>query len=76
MQPFTSHTGIAVPLLQDDINTDQMAPVQAGKRGQEMPLASLNAEVLAACVSRGESERDNAAVIEEIKRRKKPSASA
>jgi 3-hydroxyisobutyrate dehydrogenase-like beta-hydroxyacid dehydrogenase len=46
---------------------------QAGKRGQEMPLATLNAEVLAACVSRGESERDNAAVIEEIKRRKKPS---
>ena len=43
---------------------------QAGKRGQEMPLASLNAEVLAACVSRGESERDNAAVIEEIRRRK------
>jgi 3-isopropylmalate dehydratase small subunit len=29
MQPFTSHTGIAVPLLQDDINTDQVAPVQA-----------------------------------------------
>ena len=44
---------------------------QAGKRGQQMPLAALNAEVLAACVSRGESERDNAAVIEEIRRRKK-----
>ena len=29
MQPFKSHTGIAVPLLQDDINTDQMAPVAA-----------------------------------------------
>jgi 3-isopropylmalate/(R)-2-methylmalate dehydratase small subunit len=29
MQPFSSHTGIAVPLLKDDINTDQMAPVQA-----------------------------------------------
>lgn len=29
MQPFTSHTGIAVPLLKDDINTDQIAPVQA-----------------------------------------------
>jgi 3-isopropylmalate/(R)-2-methylmalate dehydratase small subunit len=29
MQPFTSHSGIAVPLLQDDINTDQIAPVQA-----------------------------------------------
>jgi 3-isopropylmalate/(R)-2-methylmalate dehydratase small subunit len=29
MRPFSSHTGIAVPLLQDDINTDQVAPVQA-----------------------------------------------
>jgi 3-isopropylmalate/(R)-2-methylmalate dehydratase small subunit len=29
MQPFTRHTGIAVPLIQDDINTDQIAPVQA-----------------------------------------------
>jgi 3-hydroxyisobutyrate dehydrogenase-like beta-hydroxyacid dehydrogenase len=44
---------------------------QGAKRGQELPLAALNAEVLAACVSRGESERDNAAVIEEIRRRRK-----
>jgi 3-isopropylmalate/(R)-2-methylmalate dehydratase small subunit len=29
MQPFTSHTGIAVPLPKDDINTDQIAPVQS-----------------------------------------------
>jgi 3-isopropylmalate/(R)-2-methylmalate dehydratase small subunit len=29
MQPFTTHTGIAVPLLKDDINTDQIAPVQS-----------------------------------------------
>jgi len=29
MQPFTHHTGIAVPLIGDDINTDQIAPVQA-----------------------------------------------
>jgi 3-isopropylmalate dehydratase small subunit len=29
MQPFTSHTGIAVPLLKDDVNTDQVAPVAA-----------------------------------------------
>lgn len=29
MQPFTRHTGIAVPLITDDINTDQIAPVQA-----------------------------------------------
>lgn len=27
MQPFTSHTGIAVALLKDDINTDQIAPI-------------------------------------------------
>jgi 3-isopropylmalate/(R)-2-methylmalate dehydratase small subunit len=27
MQPFATHTGIAVPLLKDDINTDQIAPV-------------------------------------------------
>jgi 3-isopropylmalate/(R)-2-methylmalate dehydratase small subunit len=29
MQPFSKHTGVAVPLLNDDINTDQVAPVQA-----------------------------------------------
>jgi 3-hydroxyisobutyrate dehydrogenase-like beta-hydroxyacid dehydrogenase len=44
---------------------------QAVKRGQALPLATLNAEVLAACMSRGEGERDNSAVIEEIRRRKK-----
>jgi 3-isopropylmalate dehydratase small subunit len=27
MQPFTTWTGIAVPLLQDDINTDQITPI-------------------------------------------------
>jgi 3-isopropylmalate dehydratase small subunit len=32
MQPFTRHTGIAVPLLRDDINTDQIAPVAAMRR--------------------------------------------
>jgi 3-isopropylmalate dehydratase small subunit len=29
MQPFIRHTGIAVPYLKDDVNTDQIAPVQA-----------------------------------------------
>ena len=29
MQPFTRHTGIAVPLIKDVINTDQIAPVQS-----------------------------------------------
>jgi 3-isopropylmalate dehydratase small subunit len=27
MQPFLRHTGIAAPLVKDDINTDQIAPV-------------------------------------------------
>jgi 3-isopropylmalate dehydratase small subunit len=31
MQPFTSVTGIAVPYLQDDVNTDQIAPVQMAR---------------------------------------------
>lgn len=29
MKPFTQATGVAVPYLDDDINTDQIAPVQA-----------------------------------------------
>lgn len=28
MTPFTSATGVAIPMLGDDINTDQIAPVQ------------------------------------------------
>jgi 3-hydroxyisobutyrate dehydrogenase-like beta-hydroxyacid dehydrogenase len=48
---------------------------QAAKRGQEMPLAALNAAALEACVKRGEGERDNSAVIEEIKRRKSATSS-
>jgi 3-hydroxyisobutyrate dehydrogenase-like beta-hydroxyacid dehydrogenase len=44
---------------------------QAASRGQEMPLAAINAAVLEACVKRHEGERDNSAVIEEIRRRKK-----
>ena len=27
MQPFTRHTAIAAPLIKDDINTDQIAPI-------------------------------------------------
>ena len=47
---------------------------QGARRGQDLPLAALNAEVLAACVARGEGERDNAAVIEEMRRRKNPAS--
>jgi 3-isopropylmalate/(R)-2-methylmalate dehydratase small subunit len=33
MQPFASHTAVAAPLLQDDVNTDQIAPVLHASRG-------------------------------------------
>ena len=33
MQSFISHTGIAVPMLQDDVNTDQIAPFLHTLRG-------------------------------------------
>ena len=48
----------------------QLILAQATRHGQELPLAVLNAAVLEACVARGEGERDNAAVIEEMKRRR------
>lgn len=31
MLPFTKITGIAVPMLEDDLNTDQMAPIQMSR---------------------------------------------
>jgi 3-isopropylmalate/(R)-2-methylmalate dehydratase small subunit len=35
MQPFSSHTAIAAPLLRDDINTDQIAPVMHSRNLKE-----------------------------------------
>ncbi len=42
---------------------------QARKAGQELPLLKVHAEVLEACVRRGEGDQDNSFVIEEIRRR-------
>jgi 3-hydroxyisobutyrate dehydrogenase-like beta-hydroxyacid dehydrogenase len=42
---------------------------QAHKVGQALPLLSVHADVLEACVRCGESDRDNSIVIEEIRRR-------
>ena len=41
MQPFTSHSGIAAPLIKDDINTDQIAPVMHGRGLKEDYRATL-----------------------------------
>jgi 3-hydroxyisobutyrate dehydrogenase-like beta-hydroxyacid dehydrogenase len=43
---------------------------QARSRGQQLPLATLNEEILEACVRHGEGEDDNSAVIREIRRRR------
>jgi 3-hydroxyisobutyrate dehydrogenase-like beta-hydroxyacid dehydrogenase len=42
---------------------------QARKAGQTLPLLEIHADVLAACMRQGESDSDNAIVIEEIRRR-------
>jgi 3-isopropylmalate/(R)-2-methylmalate dehydratase small subunit len=41
MQPFTSHTGVAAPLLKDDINTDQIAPIMHSRSLKEDYRAML-----------------------------------
>jgi 3-hydroxyisobutyrate dehydrogenase-like beta-hydroxyacid dehydrogenase len=42
----------------------------AERIGQALPLASVNAALLEACVEHGEAARDNSIVIEEIRRRR------
>ncbi len=42
---------------------------QAARAGQRLPLLEVHADVLEACVRRGEGDLDNSAVIEEIRRR-------
>jgi 3-isopropylmalate/(R)-2-methylmalate dehydratase small subunit len=41
MQPFKSHTGIAAPLIKDDINTDQIAPILHSRNLKEDYCAML-----------------------------------
>ena len=45
---------------------------QARAIWQELPLVEVHAAVLQACVGRGEGEKDNSIVIEEIRRRARP----
>jgi 3-hydroxyisobutyrate dehydrogenase-like beta-hydroxyacid dehydrogenase len=46
----------------------------AQEAGQALPFAEVYIEMMEGCVRAGESELDNAALIEEIRRRKLPSA--
>jgi 3-isopropylmalate/(R)-2-methylmalate dehydratase small subunit len=47
MQPFTMLTGVAVPLLQDDINTDQITPINRNMNPDWAALLFANARKLA-----------------------------
>jgi putative dehydrogenase len=47
----------------------RMMREKADKAGQELPLATVAAEILEGCIRAGEGEWDNSAVVEEIRRR-------
>ncbi|HTZ02353.1 MAG TPA: NAD(P)-dependent oxidoreductase [Xanthobacteraceae bacterium] len=55
--------------VRQTLKDTQLMLDQARKAGQELPLLSVHAEILQACVEHGEGERDNSIVIEEIRRR-------
>jgi 3-hydroxyisobutyrate dehydrogenase-like beta-hydroxyacid dehydrogenase len=42
---------------------------QAEAAGQPLPMLSLHADVLEACVRAGEGDMDNSIIIEEVRRR-------
>jgi 3-isopropylmalate dehydratase small subunit len=46
MQPFTTLTGVAVPLLQDDVNTDQITPINRNMNPDWAALLFANARKL------------------------------
>jgi 3-isopropylmalate/(R)-2-methylmalate dehydratase small subunit len=46
MQPFTTLSGIAVPLLQDDINTDQITPINRNMNPDWAALLFVHARKL------------------------------
>jgi 3-hydroxyisobutyrate dehydrogenase-like beta-hydroxyacid dehydrogenase len=66
---YTPHGAIAV-----SYKDAKLMLQEAARNGQELPLGTVMAGVLEACVRNGEAERDNCAVIEEIRRRRDPAA--
>jgi 3-hydroxyisobutyrate dehydrogenase-like beta-hydroxyacid dehydrogenase len=58
--------------VRQTLKDTQLMLDQARKAGQLLPLLSVHAEVLQACVDAGDSEQDNSIVIEEIRRRARP----
>ena len=61
---FTPHGKVAQSLKDFGLILDA-----AASRGQPLPMASVYAELMGACIAAGEGELDNCAIIEEIARR-------
>src|SRR5271169_1064738 len=55
--------------VRQSLKDAQLMLDQARKARQQLPLLSIHAEVLQACLNHGDGERDNSIVIEEIRRR-------
>jgi len=45
---------------------------QGEQLGQELPMLKVHCDVLESCVRAGEAERDNSIIVEEIRRRRRP----
>jgi len=56
--------------VRQTLKDTQLMLDQAQRAGQKLPLLEIHAEVLQACLRRGEGEKDNSIVIEEIRRRR------
>jgi 3-hydroxyisobutyrate dehydrogenase-like beta-hydroxyacid dehydrogenase len=50
----------------------QLILEQAKRAGQDLPLSTVHADVLQACVRRGQADLDNSSVIQEMRRRRRP----
>ncbi|HET9492371.1 MAG TPA: NAD(P)-dependent oxidoreductase [Methylomirabilota bacterium] len=69
---FSPHGRIAQTLKDILLTLDQ-----AGRRGQQLPLGEVYADLVKGCAAHGEADRDNSAVIQELRRRRaQPGASS
>ena len=65
---FTPHAKVS------QSRKDFMLMHEAARRsGQDLPLASVYLELIEGCLAHGEGDLDNSAIIQEVRRRRKPS---
>ena len=67
LSDFTPHAKVS------QSRKDFMLMHEAARRsGQALPLASVYLELIESCVAHGEGELDNSAIIQEVRRRRRP----